>query len=111
MLSLVRAEKLPPPQRRKTMNVLVKKRPDIKDDATTEQDPGKPESKPSQTDAGQPALPIDADAEKGNDSSSSDGQELDARTIANRKNAKKSTGAKTDAGRQASARNALKHGL
>ena len=38
-------------------------------------------------------------------------QEVDAKTRSNRKNAKKSTGPRTNAGRAASSRNAVKHGL
>ena len=37
--------------------------------------------------------------------------EVDARAAANRLNAQKSTGAKTPAGREASSKNAVKHGL
>ncbi len=36
---------------------------------------------------------------------------IDARTLANRNNAQKSTGPKTEAGREISSRNATKHGL
>ncbi|MGA7412745.1 MAG: hypothetical protein WBW33_19865, partial [Bryobacteraceae bacterium] len=89
----------------------LKDRPDIKGDATTEQDPATPESKQPQPDAGQPAPPAAPGAEKGNGSSTTDGPEVDAKTRANRENAQKSTGAKTPEGRASSSKNAFKHGL
>ena len=91
------------------MTDLTKDRPDNTGDMAFDQNPASPESK--QPDAGQPASPADTGAEKGNGFHSDDGPEVDARTRANRENAQKSTGPRTDAGRAASSRNAVKHGL
>jgi hypothetical protein len=93
------------------MSELLKDCPDLAGDATTEEDPAKPELKQPQPDAGQPVSPADTGAGKGNSSSTNDGLEVDARTRANRENAQKSTGPRTPAGREASSRNAVKHGL
>ncbi len=84
-------------------------RPDNTGDIASDQNPASPESK--QPDAGQPASPAGTGAEKGNGFHSDDGPQVDARTRANRENAQKSTGPRTDAGRAASSRNAIKHGL
>ena len=93
------------------MSDLLKDRPDLTGDITSEQDPATPESKQPQPDAGQPASPADNGAEKGNGSSTNDGPEVDAKTRANRENSQKSTGPRSDTGRAASSRNAVKHGL
>jgi hypothetical protein len=93
------------------MEELSKDRPDLTGDVTTEPEPDNPESKPSQPDAGQPASPAEPGAEKGNGSATNDDPEVDAKTRANRENAQKSTGPRTPAGREASSRNAVKHGL
>ena len=50
---------------------------------------------------------VPPNAEGGKD----DSPEVDARTAANRNNSQKSTGPRTDAGRAASSKNAIKHGL
>ncbi len=93
------------------MSDLLKDRPDIKGDITADQNPASPESKQPSPDAGEPASPINTDAEKGNRSNANDGPEVDAKTRANRENAQKSTGPRTEAGRTASSKNAVKHGL
>ena len=93
------------------MSELSKDRPDIKGDVTTEQDPATPQSKQPQPDAGQPASPVDTGAEKGNGSPTNDGPKVDAKTRANRENAQKSTGPRSNIGRAASSRNAVQHGL
>jgi hypothetical protein len=53
----------------------------------------------------QEPAPTNESVQKGNS------PEVDARAAANRLNAQKSTGAKTPAGREASSKNAVKHGL
>ncbi len=93
------------------MSELLNDCPDLTGDVTTEQGPVKPESKQSLSDAGQPASPADSGAEKGNGSGPNGHPEVDAKTRANRENARKSTGPRTDAGRNASSKNAVKHGL
>jgi hypothetical protein len=93
------------------MSDLLKDRPDVKGDITSEQDPALPESKQPQPDTGQPASPADTGAEKGNGSGPNDDPEVDAKTRANREDAEKSTGPRTPAGREASSKNAVKHGL
>ncbi len=93
------------------MNDFCNDRPDLTGDVTTEQGPVKPESKQSSPDAGQPASPADTGVEKGNGSGPNGDSEVDAKTRANRENARKSTGPRTDAGRTASSKNAVKHGL
>ncbi|MGA7415563.1 MAG: hypothetical protein WBW33_34140 [Bryobacteraceae bacterium] len=60
---------------------------------------------PEPTKQNQEPPPTNESAEKDNS------PEVDARTAANRLNAQKSTGAKTPAGKEASSRNAVKHGL
>ncbi len=93
------------------MSDVLKDRPDLNGDVTTEQGPATPDSEEPEPDAGQPALPVDNGAEKGNGSGPSDDSEVDAKTRANRENAEESTGPRTPAGREASSKNAVKHGL
>jgi hypothetical protein len=92
------------------MSLLRPDRPDILDDLPPEQDPANPESK-QPSDTSQPPSPVDPSADKAKGSSTHDGPEVDARTRANRENAKKSTGPKTRAGSAISAKNAVKHAL
>jgi hypothetical protein len=96
---------------RDIMSDVLKDRPDLNGDVTTEQGPATPDSKQPQPDAGQPALPVDNGAEKGNGSGPNDDPEVDAKTRANRENAEKSTGPRTPAGREASSKKAVQHGL
>jgi hypothetical protein len=71
----------------------------------------RPEIPADHPDAEPSALPVSPDAENGNKANNSADNDVDARTRANRENAKKSTGPRTDAGREASSKNAAKHGL
>src|SRR5208283_3173267 len=96
---------------RDMMSDSLKDRPEVTGDITIEQDPAAPESKRPTPDPGHPASPADRGAEKGNGSGTNNVPEVDAKTRANRENAQKSTGPRTDAGRAASSKNAVKHGL
>ena len=77
-------------------------------ESKTEQLPNKPEQQEQNTPQNQEQDSVkDQPSPKPDDTDA----EVDARTKANRENAQKSTGAKTPAGREASSRNAVKHGL
>jgi hypothetical protein len=64
-----------------------------------------------QSEAATPVSSEPEDAGCAGSKPTNDDASVDARTRANRQNARKSTGAKTEAGRAASSQNAVKHGL
>jgi len=99
------------------MSNLSSNVPENPDVITNTELPAQPDSAKNETNPVQPeqSTPPETTKENQEDASTNEepekDDEVDARTRANRSNAEKSTGPRSDAGRKASSRNAVKHGL